>query len=604
MTENRLVKYIKDELFYWYKQERQPLEEEWRMAYDAFRAKYSSANLKRWKALEGTEWRSKVFVRLTKVKVVAAISQIEDILFQGDTLPFDIHPTPIPEGRPGFYLPQDIAKERCGRMKRVLSDTLVQAKFDRKLMLSVLEGAIYGLSWMQAPVLERVQRMMYQLQMPDSGMYVPPDIALMFGRHQPVTEFQMMPAVRNPNVWDVFWDMESGSPQSGTGIIHRVKMSPSRLLDLIDEPGYRKSIIQEVYSKFKDATTTSDQNEGPGRENLTKRKDTIETLQFWGRVPKKELDKIPKSERMEDYINFDYQKEPGKDVEIRCVIAGDKQIRPGVKNPFALNLRPFHPFVWEAIPHEVAGVGIPENMKDSQMMVNSGVRCFIDNKALSGNVLMAGNPRNLAPGTDRTIYPGKFFELAKNVQNSRDALQFFSPPDVGRGLLELVNLFERFADEESNLPKSLQGETSAAAPKTAFAFSRLMMAANKGLGKVIRNLDEGQIEPTVEALYHWEMQNNLNENIKGDYRCRATGFKGYNDKIMRAENLQNFMLFMLSNQLTQLMIKIPEMTHEIAKTRDISESFLATTEEYETKAGQFLEMMAARNAREQVNGQG
>jgi hypothetical protein len=42
--------------------------------------------------------KSKVFVRITKVKVLAAFGQISDILFAGSKFPITVLPTPIPEG--------------------------------------------------------------------------------------------------------------------------------------------------------------------------------------------------------------------------------------------------------------------------------------------------------------------------------------------------------------------------------------------------------------------------------------------------------------------------------------------------------------------------
>ena len=42
--------------------------------------------------------RSKVFVRITKVKVLAAFGQISDILFASGKFPITVSPTPIPEG--------------------------------------------------------------------------------------------------------------------------------------------------------------------------------------------------------------------------------------------------------------------------------------------------------------------------------------------------------------------------------------------------------------------------------------------------------------------------------------------------------------------------
>jgi hypothetical protein len=598
MSEDRLAKYILTEYFEPWKAQRQCLEEEWYTAYDAFRGKYSSGNLERWKKLEGTEWRSKVFVRLTKIKVVSAVSQIEDVIFQGRNLPFSISPTPVPELAPGILLPPQEAQLRAQLMQRHLEDVLTETNFDRKLMSSILECAIYGMSWLKSPHVQGVSEYGYDLAVPglEGARNIPPHILDQHGRYSPTTRTRTKPTVTHPSVWDIFFDMEAPDVQSGLGIIHREKMSKGRFYDLLNQPGFNKAKVKKVCAEWGDHTGQTDDNEGPGKQEINERKQGIEVLEFWGRVPVVELRRSEgHSRNFNDITGL-------REVEVKTVIAGDQVIYKTEPNRIPGPIkRPFHVFKWEEVPHEVGGVGVPENMKDSQMMVNSGVRCFIDNKALSGNVLMAGNPANLAPGEDYTVYPGKFFELSANVQRARDGLEFFAPPDVGRGLLELVNLFERFADEESNLPRILQGETSQNDPKTAFAFSRLIMNANKTLGKVVRNMDEGQIEPVVQGQYHWAMATHPNQRMKGDYRIKATGFKSFNDQLIRGENLQNYFMFMISNQMTGMMLRPMEFAREIALARDIDpEKFLLSTPEFEARSQQYMQMLAGQQVQQQT----
>jgi len=582
---HKLVSQIKDDYFRYMKNERLDLEDTWNLAYDAFRGMYSSGNLKKWKALEGSEWRSKVFVRLTKVKVVAAISQIEDIYFQGGKLPYNLNPTPVPETAPGFFLDPVVADQRCKRMKLRLDDLLVQGKFERKLMGALLEKAVYGMTVHKCPVIRPISRMGYELFLPQmSGINFFPNTELLhqFGRHRLNKQNIMTPTVEHPNLWDIFWDMEYENPHEGQGIVHRVKMSPGMLWQYADREGYDKEAIKRAVKNAGENSASGDQSDPPGQRNLQKRRRNIEVIEWNGRVDKACLKDTP----MEEYS------QSGREVEIFTVLAGDEIIRPPVLMINPMGIRPYNFSYWENIPHESKGVGIPENVQDSQMMVNSGVRCFIDNKAISGNVLMAGNPRNLAPGQNRSVYPGKFFELAEHIDDYRHGIQFFSPPDVGRGLMELVNLFRNFADEEANLPRLVQGESSKSDPKTAFAFSRLIMNANKQLGKVIRNTDEGLVEPDVENLYHWEMATNPDENIKGDFRANATGFSSFQDQVMRGQNLQNYLLFALSNKMLALMVKPMSFMREIAMTRDIDpDEFLVTDDEFEGKAAQFLSML-------------
>ena len=67
-------------------------EQRWLKAYKNFRGIYDSTTQYR------DSERSKVFIKITKTKVLAAYGQIVDILFANKKFPIVIEPTPIPEG--------------------------------------------------------------------------------------------------------------------------------------------------------------------------------------------------------------------------------------------------------------------------------------------------------------------------------------------------------------------------------------------------------------------------------------------------------------------------------------------------------------------------
>lgn len=584
-----LVELIKDGYYKdWSDARRDTLEEVWSLAYDAFRGEYSSGNLEKWKKLEGTTWRSKVFVRITKMKITAAVAQINDVYFQGGKIPFSVSPTPISDDLQGLILPPEVAEQRAKAMTKREEDIFVEAKAVAKQKMAILEMAIYGMSFLKAPVIRQIERLRYQMQTPKiaamADMFLGTQLAQKYGRHVLTPITVSIPMIEHANLWDMFWDME-GDIQDGQGVIQRVMMTPGMLRRYATNPGFDQAAIKRVIAKAGDQTSgsASQSNLGPARDKISNPKRNICVLDFCGGVPVKKL----KDTKLYD------EKDDGREREIITIMAEDEIIFQPQKNPWPGNLRPYHKAVWEALPHESFGVGIAENLKDSQMMVNGGVRTYIDNKSLSGNVLMAGNPRMLAPGQNRSVYPGKYFELAEGVQDVRTAIQFFSPPDIGQGMLEMINLFERFADEESNLPKLLEGEKSVGDPKTAFAFSKLVEAANKALGNVIKNIDDGHTQPVVDAFYHWLMVTDPDESIKGDYNCKANGFGVYSDRVIQGENLMMYLNFMLSNEILDQFPKVDIFLQEIAKCRNIDpDKFLNTIDEVTAKMEQQAQLQA------------
>ena len=585
-----LVEWISKTFTEFESQRRELLEDDWDLAYDAFKGKYSESNLKKWRAMEGSHWRSQVFVRITKMKVMAAVANVNDVMLQGGgSLPFMIKPTPEPRNVDGMSMPPEEARQRAENMNRRLQDTMIQCKYDRSLMTSTLEGAIYGIMVQKAPIVRINKQLSYRYDIPETkmgSMLLPDSIKRKFARHTPYMRDVIMPKVEATNLWDIFWDIEAEDPQHGRAIIHRQKVTPARLREMAqNKPGWDMVAVNDIIRRSETDAATSDESEGPERHALTKRYKTIRILEFWGRAPALTL----KDDWYGDPID------DSKEKEIFCIIAGDKIVYKPIDNPLPGMLRPFHFGYWEKMPHESDGVGVPENLRDSQMMINSGVRCFIDNKALSGNVLGAVNTGALEPGTSMSLYPGKIFKFQQGVGRIADAMQWFAPPDVGRGLLELVNIFERFADEESGIPKLLQGENSEHNPETAYATSRLIEAGNRQMGNIIRNIDEGLVEPAIESLYHYFMVNDQDESIKGDMQVQALGFSSYQDRVTRSNNLTEYMMLALSNPILTRLIKPKPFMEEIAKLRDLDEEiFLKTNDELEKEAREMAKMMAKR----------
>ena len=74
------------------------------------------------------------------------------------------------------------------------------------------------------------------------------------------------------------------------------------------------------------------------------------------------------------------------EVQINAWICGDKLLR-AVINPFTPYRIPYHAFPYERNPYNFFGIGIAENMDDSQQIMNGHARMAIDNLAMSGSLV-------------------------------------------------------------------------------------------------------------------------------------------------------------------------------------------------------------------------
>lgn len=553
-------------------QRKRLLEDQMTASYDAVKGKYDSASLRKWRKLEGHEWRSRVFVRLTKMKVTAAYSVVDDIMFQTGTLPWDIQPTPYSESAIGAPLPENVAKQRCDNMKEVIDDSFAEGKADKVFRRSFTELPMYGWSWIKGPILRRFKKLRFAWDIPDKELMGIKDFApqdyLNHARHVSVVDEYIAPVIETPSVWWIFWDLEDQDPQKGQGIVDRRWYSEGMLRKLIDRPGYDKTQINAIIEKYGEAKKPKKGTTGggdPWREQVPGINRVFSIGEFYGRIDAKYVE--------EEDVN---QYKEGNEVEVvatlACIGTSVKSndyylIRKPIINRMPMHIRPLWMCPWEEPAHEPAGIGIAENIKDAQQMVNSMTRIFVDNKALSANVMSVRKSNALAPGQGMASFPGREFIVADNVERVSDAFMFVTIPDVGDGLLPGINLFERYADEASNLPKLLQGETARYNPKTAYEMSQLMQSANKAIGKSIKNIDDYQIEPVVEGHYWFFMATSEREEIKGDYTCKAGGFAQFGETIDKGNKAAQVLTYILSNELMLMVTKIQPVLYDFMKSR-------------------------------------
>ncbi len=590
------------EYYKWCQQERATLVEPvWGMAYDAFMGRYSSQWLDKWKSLEGNDWRCKVFVRFGRRKVISAVAQIEDVLFQGGGFPYNIKPTPVPEDARGMVLPKEIAQARSELMSKKIEDVLVECKYDRTLRSSILEKAIYGMSVHKCPVIKQKRKMQYQLQIPRlaSGidMVFGSQLAMKYARHSMVPTDTSIAVVEHHSIWDVFWDMEADNFQEGMGVCIRKMMSPGMLDRMKGKPGFDDAAIDRVVSAVGTQQYGAGAKTGvnPERGQLGRYKNNIEVVEFWGRVPVKEL-RNSSGYEAGSFYNLDTD---AREVEVTAVVAFGSgidavEIRPVMPNNLPLEHRPVHEGFWEDTPHSTIGVGILENIQDATLMINGGYRSLIDNKALSSNLMLAYIENALTPGQNLNPRTGGKIELQSWVQDINKAVQWFSPPDTSDGLINMINLAERFGDEDSGHPRLMQGETAKHQPNTAFEMSQLVQAANKQLGRCIRNQDEQQIEPDIESIYHFLMATDPDENVKGDYQVQATGFAAYSDRVLKGQELIRLIQFQLSNENMARLLRYEEASREAWKVASFDpDQFLMTQEEADMLEAQKMMALAA-----------
>ena len=573
-------------------------ETRWLRAYRNYRGLYGSD-------VQFTEAeKSRVFIKATKTKTLAAYGQIVDVLFANNKFPLNIEPTELPEGvvadvhfdpaepeqikneidltspygfaGDGKELPagatEKTLREKLGPLKNKLEDidglkegagttptsvtfspAMVAAKSMEKkihdqlqesgankhLRSTAFEMALFGTGVMKGPFAVDKEYPNWNEQ----------------GEYSPV--FKTVPQVNHVSVWNFYPDPDANNMDEATYVIERHKMSRSQLRSLKRRPHFRDIAIDEAIEEGENYTKESweDDLSDYAPEYGIER---YEVLEYWGmcdtEILKEQGVDIPKELR-----DFD-------ELQINSWICNGKLLRM-VLNPFKPSKIPYMASPYELNPYSFFGVGIAENMDDTQTLMNGLMRMAVDNAVLSGNMLIEVDETNLVPGQDLSVYPGKIFRRQGGAPGQ--AIFGTKFPNVSGENLQLFDKARQLADESTGLPSFSYGQTGiTGVGRTASGISMLMNAASGSIKTVIKNVDDYLLRPLGEGLFRFNMQFDFNPDIKGDLEVKARGTESLMANEVRSQRLMQF-LQVASNPALAPFAKFQYVIREIAKALDL-----------------------------------
>ena len=532
-----------------------------------------------WKSDEAKDaWRSRAFFNFTLQKVTACYSIISDAMLVGGHFPLAYkldEEFERSEGAAAFADAIDFADD-------VVQEQIERSEMDREFLRCVRSVLIYGTTWAKRVVKEVVRKRWTEKSI---GGGVDAGTMGTGGRmFEQVSEVQQIPTIKFRSNWNIFWDVEADNLDDCDLIIERRFISPWELREMENEPGYIDGSIERILKEHAGHgnNQTSTDNEEPNRQAVEEKRRELQRLECWGRVPRKLLDAEGAFFNAKgDYVDVapDYDpEEAGREVWIMAKVVGNHKV---VMRKISAEDRPYLRAVMEDDIDQLAPEGIPEKIKDIQFLLNGAVRLFIDNKALAGNAMVAIK-RDLVDGPER-IAPGAEWTLKGDARSITDVFQTFSVADVGNAIMPLISLLLQFGDDESSVPKLSQGlqdplggeET---ATKTNFRAER----AQKFIGSIIRNLDEGIIEPAGNWILEYDMLDPALAPRLGPFTAQATGFTSFQNRQMRLGALLQLLGLALNDPQGIMVgiLKIPALVKEIARLSDTdADMFIATEEE-------------------------
>tara|TARA_A100001201_G_scaffold140958_1_gene135242 strand:- start:224 stop:1516 length:1293 start_codon:yes stop_codon:yes gene_type:complete len=285
----------------------------------------------------------------------------------------------------------------------------------------------------------------------------------------------------------------------------------------------------------------------------------FEVLEYWGIMDAEYAREVG--------IELDDSVDDLDEVQINAWVCGDKLLR-AVVNPFTPYRIPYNAFPYERNPYNFFGIGVAENMDDSQQIMNGHARMAIDNLALAGSLVFDVDESALVGGQSMDVYPGKVFRRQAGMPGqSIYGLKF---PNTAPENMMMFDKFRQLADEQTGIPSYSHGQTGVQSmTRTASGMSMLLGASSLNIKTVIKNLDDFLLKPLGESYFQWNMQffeGGL--DVKGDLEVRATGTNSLMQKEVRSQRLTMFLQTAQSPAIAPF-VKISKLVSELAYSLDL-----------------------------------
>ena len=590
-----------------YKDSRSEIEDEWIKDLRQYSGKYEPDVLAK---LEAQGNRSKVYVGLTRTKVMAAYSRVIDLIFQPGEPFFSIEPTPNPDIDPlrqarmlnqavaevmqvsgaedisevedlvqqrSMELQQeirdnakDIARESAKLMALEIEDYLVEHNTDERMKDAILEMCLFGSGAMKVGTFKVETQSHWRRGAEGYSMIV---------------EEEIVPEVDSVSIFDLYPDPYATSMDDADGIFRRHILTRKQFGELKNVAGFDKEKLNLLLEKHTDGNHDEAQHEKDRRSisgvNEYAESTRFEVLEYWGCVSGHDL--------IESGVDLGKDAELSDEYQANVWICDHHvlkaQINPimgGYKSPYLI-------VPYERNPHQFWGVGVARMMRDSQQTMNAAVRIYLDNTAISSAPMVEVNTDLLAAGEDPTdLHPWRIF-LREGGDAQFPMVRFYQPSNNASSLNNIIELFRRFADETTSLPSYTHGDQQKSMNQTATGMSMLMGAANVALKSTIKNLDEYMVKPMIQSLYHHFMEWSTNEDAKGDLNIVARGSTALIQKEVQSQRLLQF-LSLVSNPLDASMVDRGVLLRDIAQSLDIdAEKVIKTDEELQEEQQRLLQ---------------
>ena len=572
--------------------------------------------------------RSKAYPRITRVKCITVLSKLMHLMFPGNERNWELNPAPAPDitaddvkeaiakqqqrDQQAGLDPQQVTPDyamdavhqlmldRADKLSVVIDDQLQELGGDQTydyvaLNRQVLRSGIqYGLGLLRGPFVRESKSVTWEMD-DEAGVPMPKSKKV----YKPLFEFV--------SIWDFYPDLSAKTFDSMDGYFLRKVMSKSQLLGLRKRQDFFGDVIERYLAahpvgNYKALEFEIELRVMGVKSNVNEQKpDTqkYEVICWIGKIDGHSLSQcgvdVPQDKIHEEI-----------DAEVWLV---DGNIICCKLNPWAklgIDVKTIHPFLFDEDDTSPIGFGLPNAMRDSQMMVAAATRMLLDNASVTCGPNLELNTDLLRLDQDlsslrsyRMWYregtgPEAQFPAVRNVQIDAHM------PD----LLKIVELGLKFADAETFVGPANGGDQAQMPSepyRTASGASMLKGDAALPFKDMVRAFDS-LTQSVIQSIVMFNRMLNPNEAHVADYDVVARGATSLIAKEVRGMQADQLVttltpeenLHVDARKLLTVRLKSRDMEDILVSPSEAARRQAAQDQQQDEKDQQQKEMMEAQ----------
>jgi hypothetical protein len=277
--------------------------------------------------------------------------KVEDQLVEGFS--------PIPQ-----VLELSPAQKAARRMEKLIHDQIDESKGSSEIRNALLESALLGTGIVKGPF--NFNKKLHKWDTDEDGErnYNPLEVRV--------------PRIEFVSCWDFYPDPGATNVDECEFVIHRHKMNKSQLRGLRNMPYFNEDAIRECIQQGANYEEKDFESHLKDDSRADEYESNFEVIEYWG-IMDAEYARAVGIDLADDIDDLD-------EVQVNAWTCGNQLLR-AVVNPFTPYRLPYHAFPYERNPYNFFGIGVAENMDDSQQIMNGHARMAVDNLAMAGSLV-------------------------------------------------------------------------------------------------------------------------------------------------------------------------------------------------------------------------